>query len=178
MDLLRNDLANIPQLSDIHSNDAKNQEVRLFLTNKRAVIDSAEETYGISIGNIKEQLRDDLKAKNKATVAFKMAESKSQFLKNIFAKDDKGVYSTSLDDLSKGLTNLTDYELPLITCKINAYKDEMSHRIRLLEERCIDLLEEAIEPEEEVEEQIQESQNVLDWDEPVTKKIKMSRNLQ
>ena len=107
-----------------------------------------------------------------------MAESKSIFFKGLFAGNNDGDHLKSLDDLEKALKELSEYELPLITCKIDALKAEMSHRIRLLEERCADLLEDAIQPEVEREVQEQESQQELNWGlEPSAKKSKKNTTI-
>ena len=174
VEVFKKDLKNFSQLSDVYSDERKRDEVQNILDKKRRIIAGEEAAYAESVANTKEVLRTDLKAKKKDTVAFKMAETKSKFFKNLFAENNDGDHHKSLDDLAKALKELSEYELPLITCKIDALKAEMSHRIRLLEERCADLLEEAIQPDVENEVQEQESQQELDWGEKAPS-VKKSR---
>ena len=171
---VKKDLKNFTQLSDVYSDERKREEVQNILDKKRRIIAGEEDAYAESVVNNKELLRADLKAKKKDTVAFKMAESKSIFFKNLFAGNNDGDHLKSLDDMAKDIKQLTEFELPLITCKIDALKAEMSHRIRLLEERCANLLEEAIQPDDEKDVPEQESQQELDWGEKAPS-VKKSR---
>ena len=171
---VKKDLLNFPQLSDVHSDDRKREEVQNILDKRRRIIAGEEAAYAESVENIRELLRTDLKVKKKETVAFKMAETKSIFFQDLFKENNDGSNMKSLDDMAKDLKQLTEFELPLITCKIDALKAEMSHRIRLLEERCADLLEEAIQPEVEKYVKEPESQQELDWGEKAPS-VKKSR---
>ena len=145
-----------------------------ILDRKRRIIAGEEHAYAQSVENNKEHLRADLKAKNKDTVAYKMAMLKSNFFKGLFAENNDGLHLKTLDDMAKDLLQLTDFELPLVTFKIDALKAEMSHRIRLLDERCSNLLEEAIQPDDEKDVQEPESQQELDWGEKAPS-VKKSR---
>ena len=171
---VKKDLSNFSQLLDVYSDEKKRAEVQNILDKKRRIISGEEEAYAASVESTKEELRAALKIKKKDTVSFKMAESKSKFFKNLFAGNNDGDHLKSLDDIAIALNELTQYELPLITSKINALKSEMAHRIRLLEERCADLLEDAIQPDVENEVQEQESQQELDWGEKAPS-VKKSR---
>ena len=171
---MKKDLLNFSQLSDVYSDDRKRAEVQNILDRKRRIITGEETAYAESVVNNKEHLRADLKSKNKDTVAYKMATFKSNFYKGLFAGNNDGDHLKSLDDMAKDIKQLTDFELPFITCKIDALKAEMSHRIRLLEERCADLLEEAIQPDDEKDVQEPESQQELDWGEKAPS-VKKSR---
>ena len=84
-------------------------------------------------------------------------------MKSLFVKDLKGDYGVSVKSLQDQLEELEQYQLVLVNAKIQALKNEASHRLRLLDHDCAELILEAIEPDA-VDQRNNSQDSNLDWD--------------
>ena len=169
IELFEKDLKIIPQMADYDSNETKRNELDVCLSNKSNYIAVAEDDYEKEVNEMKDTFAVTLRSKKKDS-AYKLADESSKCMKRLLGRNNNGEYTIPMDSLSAEHKDIIEYSLPLLQFKKAALEKQMAHRIRLLEEEAVELLEKAILPP--VIPQEEQSQDQLQWDEvaPTSKK--------
>jgi len=174
IELFQRDLKVLPQMADYDSNETKRNILDVCLSNKSDSIAVAEDEYEKDLKQMRGEFAVALKSKKK-DLAFKLADDSSQCMKRLLGRNNNNEHIIPMDSLSAEYKDIVEYSLPLLEFKKAALEKQMAHRIRLLENEAVKLLEEAILPP--VKPQEEQSQDQLQWDDPAptTKKSRSTR---
>ena len=163
IELFQKDLKIIPQMADFAINETKRNILDVCLSNKANSIAVAEDAYEKDVKEMKESFAVTLRSKKKDS-AYKLTDESSKCMKRLLGRNNNGEYIIPMESLSAEHKDIIEYSLPLLQFKKAALEKEMAHRIRLLEDEAVELLEKAILPPKIPQEE--QSQDQLQWDEP------------
>ena len=163
IDLMRKELANYPDLKNYLSDSKVFDRIEEILDRKIELIEDDEAEYGKVLKATQSELNENIR--NVSIVGHEKNVSKdlAAFMKTLFKKDLKGEYEITVKSLQDQLEELEQYQLVLVNAKIKALKDEASHRLRLLDHDCAELILEAIKPDVAVARCNSQDPN-LEWD--------------
>ena len=172
IELFQQDLKVLPQMADFAINETKRNILDVCLSNKSNYIAVAEDDYEKEVNEMKDTFAVTLRSKKK-DFAYKLADESSKTMKRILGRNNNDEYTIPMDSLSAEHKDIIEFSLPLLQFKKAALEKQMAHRIRLLEEEAVELLEKAILPQ--LIPQEEQSQDQLQWDEPAPASKKSRR---
>jgi len=172
IELFQRDLKVLPQMADFAINETKRNILDVCLSNKSDSIAVAEDAYKKEVKDMNDTFAVTLRSKRKDS-AYKLTDEFSKCMKRLLGRNNNDEYTIPMDSLSAEHKDIIEYSLPLLQFKKAALEKEMAHRIRLLEEEAVELLENAILPP--VKPQEEQSQDQLQWDEPAPASKKSRR---
>ena len=172
IELFQRDLKVLPQMADFAINETKRNILDVCLSNKSDSIAVAEDAYKKEVKDMNDTFAVTLRSKKKDS-AYKLTDESSKCMKRLLGRNNNGEYTIPMDSLSAEHKDIIEFSLPLLQFKKAALEKQMAHRIRLLEEEAVELLENAILPP--VKPQEEQSQDQLQWDEPAPASKKSRR---
>jgi len=162
-DKMRKELANYPDLKNYLSDDAVFNKIIEILDRKIKLIEADEAEYGKVLKATQSELNEKIRDTGVIGHEKNVSKDLASFMKKLFEKDLKSEYVVSVKSLQDQLKELEQYQLVLVNAKIKALKNEASHRLRLLDHECAELVLEAVEPDA-VDQRNNSQDSNLDWD--------------
>ena len=168
-DNIREELRSFTQMKNWEDNESIRAEVESIIDREKSAITGKESEYSSWLTSAKESFKNEISDKKVQQTQKEILQEKAKIVKSVLEKRDDE-YVISNDELEKALLHKIQHEKVVLEYSIKVYEKEISHRKRVLDDECFDVLKYAITPDEKPA--VEESQDCFDWNMESVKKAR------